>query len=225
MSSLQVTAAIPDHYEAKLQGYPHKRPTPAAPRPARSNRIRIGVLDPGDSDALLAMLGRCSPMTLYRRFHGITDGVAYAQHVLASADSHDSYLAWSDDRCVALGSLHVCEDQAEIGVLVEDTRQRRGVGAALLVALVVRSRQRGLSTLRADVLGENSFALPVLGRLGPTTTSLATGSYTVLVDLGVGSASVPSPTERSESSPNRFDTFGLEALPAPATRLGQKGYR
>ena len=78
------------------------------------------------------MLGRCSSMTLYHHFHGITDGVAYARHVLANADGHDSYLAWSEDRCVGVGSLHVGEDQAEIGVLVEDSWQRRGVGTALL---------------------------------------------------------------------------------------------
>ena len=99
------------------------------------------------------MLGRCSSMTLYHRFHGITDGVAYARHVLANADGHDSYLAWSEDRCVGVGSLHVGEDQAEIGVLVEDSWQRRGVGTALLAALVGRARRCDLSSLRADVLG------------------------------------------------------------------------
>jgi GNAT superfamily N-acetyltransferase len=225
MHSLQLTASRLDQHPAKLHRPARHRPTAATPRPARSDRIRIVGLEHRDSDALLAMLGRCSPLTLYRRFHGITDGVAYARHVLGTADRHDSYVAWSDDRCVGLGSLHVCENQAEIGVLVEDSWQRRGVGTALLGGLVGRARQHGLSSLRADVLGENSFTLPVLGRVGPTRTSLATGSFTVLVDLDAGSASVPSRSEPSASSPNRFDLFGLEALPTPAIRTVQKGHR
>ena len=156
MNRLQPTARRLglEQHPAKLQRHPHHRPAPVSPRLGRSDRIRIAVLDPGDSDALLAMLGRCSPMTLYHRFHGITDGVAYARHVLATADGHDSYLAWSDDRCVGVGSLHVGANQAEIGVLVEDGWQRRGVGTALLTMLVGRARQLDLSSLRADVLGE-----------------------------------------------------------------------
>ena len=227
MNRLQPTARRLglEQHPAKLQRHPHHRPAPVSPRLGRSDRIRIAVLDPGDSDALLAMLGRCSPMTLYHRFHGITDGVAYARHVLATADGHDSYLAWSDDRCVGVGSLHVGANQAEIGVLVEDGWQRRGVGTALLTMLVGRARQLDLSSLRADVLGENSFTLPVLGRVGPTRTSLATGNYTVLVDLRTGPASDPSPTEPSPSSPHRFDPFGRKALPTSAIRTGQKGYR
>jgi GNAT superfamily N-acetyltransferase len=187
MNRLQLTAASLDQHQANLPRQSRNRPIPPSPparRRTRSDRLRIVELEHADSEALLAMLGRCSPTTLYRRFHGITDGVAYARQVLATADDRDSYVASSGHRCVGLGSLHVFEDQAEIGVLVEDSWQRRGVGTALLGALVRRAQQRGVSILRADVLGENSFTLPVLGRVGATRTSLATGSYTVVVDLG-----------------------------------------
>ena len=158
------------------------------------DRIRVTVLEHADSEALLAMVGRCSAMTLYRRFHGVTDGVPYAQQVLADAAGHDSYAAWSGDRCVGLGNLHVRDDTAEIGVLVEDGWQRRGVGTALVVALVRRARERRSPFLRADLLAENRFALQALASVGPLRTSLAHGSYTALIDLGLGTALVQTPS-------------------------------
>jgi RimJ/RimL family protein N-acetyltransferase len=148
--------------------------------------IRIAVLELADSEALLGMLGRCSPTALYRRFHGVTDGIFYAQQVLAAAGDRDSYVAWIGKECVGLGNLHVCDDTADVGVLIEDDWQRRDVGTALLIALVRRVRERGLHFLRAEVLDENRFALQVLARIGPAKTSLAAGSYTTLVDLAVG---------------------------------------
>lgn len=148
--------------------------------------IRVATLEDADSEALLGMLGRCSPTALYRRFHGVTDGTFYARRVLAAAGDRDSCVAWIGGECVGLGNLHVRDGTADIGVLVEDDWQRQGVGTALLLALVRRVRERGSHFLRADVLEENRFALQVLARLGPAHTSLAAGSYTTLVDLGVG---------------------------------------
>ena len=147
--------------------------------------FRVAVLEHADSEALLGMLGRCSQTSLYRRFHGLTNGIFYAQQVLAAAGGRDSYVAWIGKKRVGLGNVHVCDDTSDVGVLVEDDWQRRGVGTALLIALVHRVRECGSHFLRADVLEENRFAL-VLARLGPANTSLAAGSYTMLVDLTVG---------------------------------------
>ena len=103
------------------------------------DRIRVKILEPADSEALLAMVGRRSAMTLYRRFHGVTDGICYAQQVLADPAGHDSYTGWNWDRCVGLGDLHVRDDTAGMGVLVEDGCQRRGVGILPVGALAPRA--------------------------------------------------------------------------------------
>ena len=92
----------------------------AAPRSVICDPVRVTVLGQADAAAVLAMVGRCSATTLYRRFHGVTDGVRYTQQLLADAADHDSYAAWNADCCVGIGNLHVCDDTAEIGVLVED---------------------------------------------------------------------------------------------------------
>jgi GNAT superfamily N-acetyltransferase len=155
-------------------------------RNAIAAHLRIAVLGPADLGALLGLLARCSPTALYRRFHGVTNGIFYAEQVVADAEGRNSYLAWIGKECVGLGNLHVRDDTADIGVLVEDDWQRRGVGTALLLALACRVRERGSHFLRADVVEENRFVLQLLARLGPAKTSVAAGSYTTLVDLVAG---------------------------------------
>jgi GNAT superfamily N-acetyltransferase len=149
------------------------------------HRVRVAALEHGDADNLFAMLGRCSPGTLYGRFHGVTDGTFYARQVLATAESKDSYVAWHGQNLVGLANLHVSDDTADIGVLIEDAWQRRGVGTALLSALVRRVRERGSRFLRADVLDDNRFVIRALSLLGSAKTAVAAGSYTTVVDLAV----------------------------------------
>ncbi len=153
---------------------------PAAPP------LRVAALERVDSGAVVAMLRRCSPLSRFRRFHGITDGVAYVTQSLTGAARTPEriYGAWVAGRCVGLGSLHVDDRvSAEIAVLVEDDWQRRGVGSALVAALAGKARQSDLTALRAEVLTENWFVPLALSRLGPTRTSTSCGVHTVWVDL------------------------------------------
>jgi GNAT superfamily N-acetyltransferase len=138
------------------------------------DRIRVKVLEPADSEALLPMVGRCSAMSLYPRFHGVGDDVRHAQQVLAAAAGHDSYAAWRGGRCVGLGNLHAHGDTAEIGVLVEDRCQRRGVGTALVVAFVRQARERRSPVVRADLLADDHF---VLRALAPVRRSRAWSAH------------------------------------------------
>ena len=90
----------------------------------------VTVLDEGDVPDVTAMLGRCSRATLYKRFHGFTDGVAYAAQALADPNQ-DAYGTWSAGTCVGMASLALDkEGYADIGVLVEDQWQsaRRRLG-------------------------------------------------------------------------------------------------
>ncbi len=155
----------------------------AAPA-ADARSFRVARLGPADAGALTAMLGRCSPASLYHRFHGVSDGTAHAAEVVAGHPGQDAYLAWGGDRCVGVASLGDGPDgSTHIGALVEDAWQRRGVGSALIAALVVRAHQRGITTLTADVLFEDRFILTLLRRIGPLRTSAANPGYEALVTL------------------------------------------
>ena len=50
----------------------------------------------------------------------------------------------------------------DIGVVVADAWQRRGVGAALMRALVVRAQARGVTSLAMDVLPGNRRVLAMI---------------------------------------------------------------
>jgi GNAT superfamily N-acetyltransferase len=151
--------------------------------------VRIATVDQDDFAPVLAMIDRCSTTTLYRRFHGFLDVAAFAAAQVAADAGRDAVLAWCGERCVGLASLY--DDGAgcaDLGVLVEDAWQRRGVGTALVRALLRRATARGLTCLRVDLVGDNHVLLPALRRIGPLRTSAGSGGYRVHVDLVAGRA-------------------------------------
>jgi GNAT superfamily N-acetyltransferase len=121
------------------------------------------------------MFDRCSPDTRYGRFHGLLH--ALPERYLAEALSADEALhdalvveGWDPGELAALGSARALGGTVvEVGLLVEDAAQRRGLGTRVLLTLAGRARSRGVTELRCDVLHRNRALLGTLGRaLGPT---------------------------------------------------------
>ncbi|HWC39308.1 MAG TPA: GNAT family N-acetyltransferase, partial [Acidimicrobiales bacterium] len=137
-----------------------------------------------DTPAVVAMVGRCSQRTLFHRFHGPTDGVAYTRRLFEDLPRHDTLMAWNGLVCVGFATL-ACDEEGvgHLGVLVEDVWQRRRVGTRLTAALVDGAVARGVSTLRADVLTGDRFILDLLRPIGPSAVSFDLGSFSGLVDL------------------------------------------
>ncbi|MGD0560642.1 MAG: GNAT family N-acetyltransferase, partial [Streptosporangiaceae bacterium] len=135
------------------------------PGAAPLGAAEVAVLPPAapDTEALLAMVGRCSRASLFHRFHGFTDGVAYFSALLRDRPDDKTLLAWSGSTCVAVGTLGV--DSAgllELGVLVEDAWQRRGIGTRLITSLLDDAHTKGVTTVHADVLADDEFILRAL---------------------------------------------------------------
>lgn len=84
-----------------------------------SCQLHIRALSPGQLRDFLEMVGRCSPSSLFHRFHGITDGTAYVRYLVATP-GHETFTAWSDARCVGVATLARSGCDHEVGVLVED---------------------------------------------------------------------------------------------------------
>jgi GNAT superfamily N-acetyltransferase len=186
--------------------------------------IRVAALRRRDREAVLAMFARCSAGTLYRRFHGVTNGVFHAVELVERGDQ-DAYGAWSGDLCIGVASL--ADDDhgsTHIGVLVEDGWQRRGAGSALLTALVARARQRRLPALMADVLADNGFILPLLDRVGPTTSDFSYGGYRVNVAIEQGRRPGPPPRSAQPKPASRRDTCcRRQPTPDPANSSPTQG--
>jgi GNAT superfamily N-acetyltransferase len=132
----------------------------------------------------MAMLDRCSPATLFHRFHGFTDGAAYFGALLRDPLLDQTLLAWHRSCCVGLATLGVgTTGILDLGVLVEDAWQRRGVGTLLAASLLDSARATGVTTVHADVLGDDEFILRALRRIGRLTVTIESGSFSIDIDL------------------------------------------
>jgi GNAT superfamily N-acetyltransferase len=131
----------------------------------------IRTVQPDDADALSRMMSRCSPRTRYERFHGVVTEIpsAYLHSCLSGA--HLALVAAEGDEVVALASIgpvgatgpeHHAEP--EVAVIVEDSRQGRGVGRALMAALIAKTGAGvvRMELCRASLLDYVTATLPVL---------------------------------------------------------------
>lgn len=121
--------------------------------------VHIRHADRDDRLNLADMLLRCSPDTRYRRFHGFLEAFPepYFSGALAGSPDHIALVAETPTRIVALAS----SVRGELGVLVEDSYQRQGIGTRLLKTLIDYS---GHGLFTASVLPDQPWILPVLRR-------------------------------------------------------------
>jgi GNAT superfamily N-acetyltransferase len=146
--------------------------------------VSILAASPLNVGAVLAMASRCSRTTLFHRFHGFTDGLAHFEALLRDPPRHETHLAWYRARCVGVATIAPNDaGTADLGVLVEDRWQRHGIGTRLVASLLPRARDRGVTTLHADVLREDMFILESLCRVGPLSVSVELGAVSVDIRL------------------------------------------
>jgi GNAT superfamily N-acetyltransferase len=150
---------------------------------ADGRKITLRTIQPDDGDALREAFARLSPTSRYRRFlvgmSELTDDmVRYLTHcdgenhvaVVATADSLDLK---SDVGLGVARFIRSNEDPtvAEGAVTVIDEAQGKGIGRLLLRAIAEAARERGIRTLRAEVLASNEPMRRLLGEAGAVVRS------------------------------------------------------
>jgi GNAT superfamily N-acetyltransferase len=132
----------------------------------------IRPVDQGDLAVLGDFFAGLSVESRYLRFfapvtptHGLLDllsgAPAHVDAIVAVADGVIIGHAMAADR--PEDHRDPCGRQAtDIGVVVADGWQRRGVGAALMRALVIRAQARGVTSLAMDVLPGNRQVLAMI---------------------------------------------------------------
>lgn len=145
----------------------------------------IRPLRPGDAEALARMLSRCSPMTSYRRFHGVVTEFppGYLRRCLTG--EHVAMVAEEGAEVVALASVGPVFDEPavhEVATIVEDRWQSKGLGRELVSALLAHA---GVAVVRMEVC--QTSLLGYLTRTLPVLASHHHGCDTTL-DLDVRSA-------------------------------------
>ena len=133
--------------------------------------VAIRQTGPEDLPALGDFFAGLSAHTRYLRFFGpVTPGAALLRTLSGAADNIDALVAVRGG--VIVGHA-MAVDRADphgprgtrvtdIGVVVDDAWQGRGVGAALMRALVTGAQARGVTTLEMDVLDSNRRVLAMV---------------------------------------------------------------
>ena len=144
------------------------------------NRTQVGLIrpvTPADEAVLHDFFAALSVESRYLRFFapvtpscGLLDLMvgkpAHVDAIVAVADGVIVGHAMAADRPVPGAPGHPGRPggprATDVGVVVADAWQRRGVGAALMRALIGRARARGVTTLAMDVLPGNRRVLAMI---------------------------------------------------------------
>jgi GNAT superfamily N-acetyltransferase len=129
------------------------------------------------------MAHRCTDRTRRSRFLAPLRDFPepYLTEALAGVPEHLALAVEVDGTVVALASCRTVDDGAEVAVLVEDTRQRQGIGGGLLDLLVAHADRNGIRTLRATVAGDQPWVARLLRRYGPCRATATCGVIDVAV--------------------------------------------
>ncbi len=160
-----------------------RRPHGCTNEAGQVEELLLRPVDPRDRGALRQMFQRCSPESNYRRFNSPRRDppAGYLDQVLSGCSRHDALVGAltpheektctserEDSVLIALGSASLVTDAlaatVEIGLIVQDDWQRRGIGSALLQRLADRARERGVTDLRVQLRFEDRRLLAALRR-------------------------------------------------------------
>jgi len=130
--------------------------------------VAIRQARPEDLPSLSDFFAGLSAHTRYLRFFGpVAPGAALLRTLAGLADNIDALVAVRGGVIVG-HAMAVDRDEprgtrvTDIGLVVHDAWQGRGVGSALMRALVTGAQARGVSTLEMDVLDGNRQVLAMI---------------------------------------------------------------
>jgi GNAT superfamily N-acetyltransferase len=171
--------------------------TQVAERDGPAAGFEIRPARESDRDALRDFLVGLSLRTRYLRFFAgvvpanpgmlrrLTGGAATAGAPAAGGDRIDALLATEGDMIIGHAMATDTREPSgarvtEIGVVVADARQGRGVGSALTHTLASRAQARGATVLLMDVLAENRTMLTMITSHFPAARHHRSGPYVTI---------------------------------------------
>ena len=146
-------------------------------------QVRLRLTRPSDARCVREFLERLSPETRQRRFlspmprvsRAVVDHFTYYDPrerlviVATCLGEHGEEVVGIGDVSFALTGV------AEIGMVVEESRQNRGIGKLLTEAIASLALSRGATRLKAEMLDSNPAVLKLLGGIGGTVQTIEDG--------------------------------------------------
>jgi GNAT superfamily N-acetyltransferase len=146
-------------------------------------RVRLRLTRPSDAARVRDFLERLSPETRQRRFLSPMPDVPQAvvdhftfydpreRRVIAATMPGDG-----GEQIVGLGDVCFVETGiAEIGLVVEEEHQSRGIGRLIAEAIASMALARGATHLKAEMLDSSPAVMKVLGSIGRTVSTIEDG--------------------------------------------------
>ncbi len=133
--------------------------------------VHIRPVRPDDNDRMVEMWHRLSPETIRMRFFAPRQMNAEQMRFFSNVDYKDRFalVAETGGRIVGVSRFDRLFDNleaAEFAVVVEDAEQGRGIGTALVRALVEPAADMGIKGFEGDILRENSRMLQMMRDAG-----------------------------------------------------------
>lgn len=185
------------------------------------SRILLRPITKDDTERWLDFMSRLSTHTKYLRFHHVPKNPTQQDAARqCSVDYHNSFAMVAEvirdhkKDIVAIGRYQRLpqEDSAEVGFLVEETYQDRGIGTKLLEQLVATARENGISTFEADVLAENKEMIKVFTDYGfHVKRYLNSGEYRVTFPI----SDTPEVAEKKRKKEQQTTIASLSSLLSP----------
>jgi RimJ/RimL family protein N-acetyltransferase len=155
-----------------------------------SAELTIRAFTPFDRRALAFTFNHLSERSRYQRYLTAKPWLTPRELAgLVAIDHwhHEALIAFSPPPRAPIGVARYVRleefDVAEVAVEVVDGWQRRGVGTALMVALVERAQAAGIRRFHVSMLRDNGGARALARHLGSARVLSATGS---LLELSYG---------------------------------------
>ncbi|MFC6594240.1 GNAT family N-acetyltransferase [Kitasatospora paranensis] len=157
--------------------------------------LTVRRAEPGDKAAALEMHRRCSPDTLRKRYHGpVRDADRYLDHLLDPRHGQTLAVEDGDGRIVALAHLMWDDDSAEVALLVEDARQRHGLGVDLLRRMAALALEAGVERVYAVTQSSNSGLIATMRKLSaPLDYQVEEGTLVITAHLAEAADKLPAP--------------------------------
>jgi len=154
-------------------------------------RVRLRLTRPSDATRVRDFLERLSPETRQRRFlspmphvsQAVVDHFTFydprARLVLAATTP-----GIGGEEIVGLGDVSfLSTGVAEIGLVVEEEHQSRGIGRLIAEAIAAIALSRGATRLKAEMLDSSPAVMKVLSSIGRTVSTFEDGRSVAYAEL------------------------------------------
>lgn len=154
------------------------------------SQVKIRHVDVDDAFGLLEMYNSLSQDTIYNRFFIFRDQLSIEEAKKMAAISRKDEIALvgvlnreNSTQIIADARIYIEGDTGEIGIVVQDRWQNKGLGTALVSELIREGEKMGLKKLKIYCLPDNRIMIHIGEKLGFKLSTSELGVVRMILNL------------------------------------------